>query len=162
MYVFWNFEVLNFVLSNYYQKLSLYYSANENFSLSNQILFCKLKCFKSFYNSPCHVCLKSFCCMKFIQPKCLFLFYLFVYIANVCSFHPSHFPTPVFRRSCVLHNALNYKFELNFPNFVQICLFTFGIIILLWLSYLHLCNHVRYVCFTTDLGTLTKKKTYHI
>ena len=100
---------------------------------------------------------RVFCCMKFIQPKCLFLFYLFVYVVNVCSFHPSPFPTPVSRRSCVLHNAHNYKIELNFANFVQIGLFTFGIIMLLWLSYLHLRNHVRYVCFTTDLSTLTKK-----
>ena len=49
----------------------------------------------------------------------------------------------------------NYKIEFNSANIVQICAFTLGIITLIWLSYLHLCNHVRYVCFSNNLNILT-------
>ena len=86
------------------------------------------------------------------------LFYMFVYVVNVCSSHPSTFPTPAPGRSYVLYDVLtNYKIELNFANIVQICSFTFGIITLLRLSYLHLCNCVRHVCCSHNLSILAKK-----
>ena len=82
---------------------------------------------------------------------------MFVYVVNVCSSHPSTFPTPAPGRTYALYDVLtNYKIELNFANIVQICVFTFGIITLLWLSYLHLCNRVRYVCFSHNLSILAK------
>ena len=51
--------------------------------------------------------------------------------------------------------------EISFSNILQICVFSFRIIILLWLSYLYtICNHVRYVWFTTNLSLLSKEKTF--
>ena len=72
---------------------------------------------------------------------------MFVYVVNVCPSHPSTFPTPAPGRSYALYDVLtNYKIELNFANIVQICV--------IWLSYLHLCNRVRYVCFSHKLRIL--------
>ena len=56
----------------------------------------------------------------------------------------------------------NYKIELKFANIVQICVFIFGIITLLRLSYLHLCNRVRYVCFPHNLSILANITLYHL
>ena len=65
-------------------------------------------------------------------------------VVNVCSSAPG--------RSYALYDVLtNYKIELNF---------TFGIITLLCLSYLHLCNRVKYVCFSHNLSILAKSKPY--
>ena len=69
----------------------------------------------------------------------------------------STFPSPAPGRSYALYDVLtNYKIGLNSANIVQICVFTFGIITFLWLSYLHLCNRVRYVCFPHNLNILAK------
>ena len=95
--------------------------------------------------------------MTLIQPKCIFLFYVFIYVINVCSFHPSPLSTAAPRRSYILHNVINYKIDLKFTNIVKLCVFGVGIMTSLWLSYLHLCNNVRYVCFTTNLNILTKE-----
>ena len=46
---------------------------------------------------------------------------------------------------------------LNYAILSQICVFCFAIIAMLWLMFLHFCNNVRYVCFTTNLNLLTKK-----
>ena len=72
--------------------------------------------------------------------------------------HLSIFPSPAPGRSYALYDVLtNFKIELHSANIVQICVFTFGIITLLWFSYLHLCNRVRYVCFSHNLSILAKK-----
>ena len=85
---------------------------------------------------------------------------MFVYVVNVCSSHLSTFPSPAPGRSYALYDVLtNYKIELNSANIVQICVITFGIITLLWLSYLHLCNRVRYECFSHNLSILAKNNT---
>ena len=48
----------------------------------------------------------------------------------------------------------------SFSNFLQICVFSLGIITLFWLSFLYIIsNHVRYVRFTTTLSLLSKKKS---
>ena len=91
------------------------------------------------------------------------MFYLFVYIFNVCSVHPSPSPAPrrsLVTRSDVHFNITNYKVELNYSIFSQICVFCFAIITMLWLMFLYICNNVRYVCFTTNLNLLTKKLTH--
>ena len=53
------------------------------------------------------------------------------------------------------------KSNLNFFNIFQIFILSFGMITLLRLSCLYLYNHVRYVCFTTNLSLLSKKKTFN-
>ena len=55
----------------------------------------------------------------------------------------------------------NYKIELKFFNIFQIFILCFGMITLLRLSCLYLYNRVRYVCFTTNLSLLSKKKTFN-
>ena len=48
--------------------------------------------------------------------------------------------------------------EINCCNIFQIFILGFGVITLLWLSYLELCNHVRYVTFNTNLSTCNRRK----
>ena len=100
--------------------------------------------------------------LRCIRTKCIFFLYLFIYLFNVCSIHPSPSPTPTPRRSFVTRsdvyfNFTNYNVELNYAILSQICVFCFAIITMLWLVFLHLFNNVRYVCFTTNLNLLTKK-----
>ena len=96
----------------------------------------------------------------------LFLFFILCLLLNVCSFHPSSTPPPTLRKSLDFYNetivnSTNYKIEISFSNIHQICVFSFAIIILLWLSYFYtICNHVRYVCFTTNPSLLNKEKTF--
>ena len=84
----------------------------------------------------------------------LFLIFILYLLLNVCSFHPSSTPPPTLRKSLDFYNETivnprNYILEISFSN-----------IILLWLSYLYtIFNHVRYVCFTTNLSLLSKEKT---
>ena len=99
--------------------------------------------------------------MKFMQPKCLFLFYLFVYLVNLYSIHPFHFPAPTPWRSGYLnkYNVFNnIIIELHSPNFLHICIVGLGMITMLWLLWLHICNHVRFLSFATNLSLLVKKK----
>ena len=69
--------------------------------------------------------------------------------------------TPV--RAYDFYNEGNtkYKIELKFFNIFQIFILCFGMITLLRLSCLYLYNRVRYVCFTTNLSLLSKKKTFN-
>ena len=96
----------------------------------------------------------------------LFLLFILCLLLNVCSFHPSSTPPPTLSKSLDFYNETivnptNYKIEISFSNILQICIFCFGIIIILWLSYLYIiCNLVRYVCFTTNLSLLSKEKTF--
>ena len=84
----------------------------------------------------------------------LFLLFILCLLLNVCSFHPTSTPPPTLRKSLDFYNETivnprNYILEISFSN-----------IILLWLSYLYtIFNHVRYVCFTTNLSLLSKEKT---
>ena len=56
-------------------------------------------------------------------------------------------------------NLKQHKMVLNSYNIFQILILGFGSVALLWLSYLHLCNHVRYVTFNTNLNLHCKNKT---
>ena len=105
----------------------------------------------------------SLCCMKLIQPKCTLLFYFIVYLLNVCSSHPTSSPIFSQRTFRLRHTDFDnkdesYKIELDFFNAFPICALSFGIITLLWLSYLHLRYHIRFVFFRTNLSLLSKKK----
>ena len=74
--------------------------------------------------------------------------------------HPSPCPILTPRRAYDIDNEGNiyYKIELKFLNVLQMFILSFGMITLLRLSCLHLYNHVRYVCFTTNLSLHSKKK----
>ena len=95
----------------------------------------------------------------------LFLLFILCLLLNVCSFHPYSSPPPTLRKSLDFYNETivnprNYILEISFSNIHQICVLSFRIIILLWLTYLYtIFNHVRYVCFTTNLSLLSKEKT---
>ena len=90
----------------------------------------------------------------------LFLFFILCLLFNVCSFHLSS-PPPSLSKSLDVYNetiinSTNYKIKISFSNILHICVFILGIIILLWFSYFYtVCNHVRYVCFTTNLSLLS-------
>ena len=77
--------------------------------------------------------------------------------------HLSPCPILIPRRAYDFHNEsiINYKIELKFLNIFQIFILSFGMITLLRLSCFHLCNHIRYVRFTTNLSLLSKKKTFN-
>ena len=105
------------------------------------------------------------CCMGLLQPKCIFLFYLIVYMFNVYSLHPFTITTPTPKRSLVFlndftNNLSNCKIEHDLSNTLQICVFSLGIITLSLIFYLHLFNQVRYVCFDTNLNLLSKNKSF--
>ena len=104
--------------------------------------------------------MRSFC----VKPKFhfIFIFSLFVYI-NLCV--PSPYPPlkqTLSKRNYFCNEENLYfekcKIELNGYNIIQIHILCLGIFTLLWLSYLHLCNHVRYVSFNTNLNLYSKKK----
>ena len=99
--------------------------------------------------------------MKHIQPKCIFLFFLFLYVFYVCSSHPSPCSTtlPLTSSSNSCKKSDNNS-KLDITNILQIYIFGLGMITSLCISYLHLCNHVRYVCFSTNLNLLKKTKTF--
>ena len=52
-----------------------------------------------------------------------------------------------------------YQIAINFRNILQIFILIIGLVILLWRSYLHLCNDISYVTFNTNLNLYSKKKT---
>ena len=95
----------------------------------------------------------------------LFLYFILYLLVNVCSFHPSSSSPSTLRRSFDLQNETivnptNYKIGVSYSNIFHICVFSLGIITSLWLPYLYtICNHVRYVCFATNLSLLSKKTT---
>ena len=74
---------------------------------------------------------------------------------------PSPCPTLTPKTAYDFHNEgnIDYKIELKFLNIFQMFILSFGMITLRRLSCLHLCIHVRYVCFTTNLSLLSKEKT---
>ena len=85
--------------------------------------------------------------------------YIFVNQHVARDIPPCHILT--LRRAYVSHNEneINYKIEHKCLNILQIFILSVGVITLLWLSCLHPYNHVRYVCFATNLSLLSKKIT---
>ena len=70
--------------------------------------------------------------------------------------------------SLYFSNSVNYyclseklQIEINFHNIPQIFILSLVSIILLSLSYLQLCNHVRYVTFNTNLSIFSMKRNIH-
>ena len=70
--------------------------------------------------------------------------------------------------SLYFSNSVNYyclseklQFEINFHNIPQIFILSLVSVILLSLSYLQLCNHVRYVTFNTNLSICSMKRNIH-
>ena len=105
----------------------------------------------------------------FILSVCNFDVTFFNCICNIPS--PSPFPLPyqlggkrhTFNLKYYFYieenlNLKKNKIEINGYNILQIFFLGFGSVTLFWLSYLHLCNHVRYVTFNTDLNLFSKKK----
>ena len=52
-----------------------------------------------------------------------------------------------------------HQIVINCHNIIQIFILGSGLVTLLWRSYLHLCSHVSYVAFNTNLNLYNKKKT---
>ena len=69
---------------------------------------------------------------------------------------PSPFPSYRFNEDNL--NIKKQKIEINCCNVYQIFILGFGVITLFWLSYLELCNHVRYVNFHTNLSICNGRK----
>ena len=51
------------------------------------------------------------------------------------------------------------EIKINYYDALQFSVLSIGVLILLRLSLLHLCTHVSYVTFNTDLNLYSKKKT---
>ena len=91
----------------------------------------------------------------------VFLFCFFLYIAKrLSSFNPAPTPFPASNNfySEEYVYSKNHQIEINIYNILQILTFVVGIFNLLWLFYLQLCNHVRYVSFDTNLSICGKGK----
>ena len=56
-------------------------------------------------------------------------------------------------------NLKNQKIEMNFSNFFQIFILSFGMITLFWIFFLHICAQIKYVPFNTNLNFYSKKNT---
>ena len=52
----------------------------------------------------------------------------------------------------------NHKIEINSYNILQFFVVGFGVLTFVWLFWLHLCNHICYVTFDTNLNLYSKKK----
>ena len=78
---------------------------------------------------------------------------------NICNLNVSPVPSPSCRNHLFNENNLNLKKPKIVLNcyFFHIFIVSCGVITILWLSFLNLCNHVRYVMFNTNLSTCGKK-----
>jgi len=54
----------------------------------------------------------------------------------------------------------NHKIEISSYNILQFFVVGFGVVTFVWLFWLHLCNHVCYVTFDTNLNLYSKKKLF--
>ena len=103
--------------------------------------------------------------------RCLLLFVcfsLFLLLNDVCNSHcsPSSPPLPqqLGDKQTLINNNHNHfcnktcQYEINLRNILQISIFGFGLFILLWKSYLHLCDQVCFVAFHTNLSLYNKKR----
>ena len=103
--------------------------------------------------------------------RCLLLFVcfsLFLLLNDVCNSHcsPSSPPLPqqLGDKQTLINNNHNHfcnktcQYEINLRNILQISIFGFGLFILLWKSYLHLCDQVCFVAFNSNLSLYNKKR----
>ena len=66
-------------------------------------------------------------------------------------------PIPTWKQNLTRLNGSPEKcLEINWSNIPTIIVFGLGLVSMCWLTLLHVCNHVKYVSFNTDL-TLVKK-----
>ena len=106
-------------------------------------------------------------CAYIVYPLVIFCFNVLfsnVFVnQHVPRAHTSPCPilTPVTAYDFNNEGNTNYKIELKLLNIFQIFILCFGMITLLRLSCLYLYNRVRYVCFTTNLSLISKKKTFN-
>ena len=87
-----------------------------------------------------------------------------MYVLNYIS--PSLAPPTPSKQTLSHRNYFNdegnlkiFKTEINRYNIFQIFIFGIGLVSIFWLFLLHLCNHVRYVAFNTNLNLYSMKKT---
>ena len=83
------------------------------------------------------------------------------------TFSMFHFPSPsplkqnlCYKVSFFSGSSLNFTkntIEINYSNIVQILILCSSLIILSWLTLLHLCSQVRYVAFNINLNIYNKK-----
>ena len=97
----------------------------------------------------------------------LLLIFIFNVVLPTLSSIPS--PTPSPTPSPYFSNSVNYYFisekvqiEINFYNIPHILILSLVSIIMFSLSYLQLCNHVRYGTFNTNLSICSMKKIIFI
>ena len=121
-----------------------------------------------------HLCLASRHAFEFIvsyvNPKTIFIFNfsLFVYLGRYNS------PSPALAQPTPTKQILSYRYHfsneenldhaqiimlINCYNILHTFIFAVQLFVLIRLSYLHLCNHVRYVTFNTNLNLHRKNKT---
>ena len=92
----------------------------------------------------------------------VFLVCLFLYVCK-CSIFVTPAPTPSLPPLKIFYNkgsfySKNYQIDTNDGNIFQIFIFASGILSLLWLSLLQLCDHVKHISFNTDLNTRRKER----
>ena len=95
------------------------------------------------------------------------LYFTFVFNSDIigCDI-PSGSPLPLpslSHRSCLYKgqnlNLKKHEIKINCYDALQIFILSLGVFTLIRLSLLHLCTHVSYVTFNTDLNLYSKKKT---
>ena len=99
------------------------------------------------------------------------LYFTFVFNSDIigCDI-PSGSPPPplpsLSHRSCLYKgqnlNLKKHEIKINCYDALQIFILSLGVFTLIRLSLLHLCTHVSYVTFNTDLNLYSKKKTKKI
>ena len=84
------------------------------------------------------------------KPILLFLFFIINYVFTPCTTPFPHM------QNLSKFNTKYEKIELNWINIPQLILFGFGLVSLLWLILLYLCNQVEYITFNTNLNLFRK------
>ena len=86
----------------------------------------------------------------------IFILILFLFFIFSCMFSPSPTPYP-HSQNLSEFNIKCEKIGLNWIYLPQIILFGSGLVFLFWFILLHLCNHVNFVTFNTNLSVFRKK-----
>ena len=86
---------------------------------------------------------------------------LFLYVGK-CTIFVTPSPTPSLHPLKIVANkgiicSTNYHSDTKDGHIFQIFIFASGILSLLWLALLQLCNHVTYISFNTNLSTRRKE-----
>ena len=85
-------------------------------------------------------------------------FYMYVNVLFLLPLHPlPPFPLKIFYNKGSFYSK-NYQIDTNDGNVFHIFIFASGILSLLWLSLLQLCDHVKYISFNTNLNTRRKER----